>query len=223
MIKGAIFDLDGVIVNTVPFHFKAWQRMFESYGHSFSQQDYFDRVDGKPRLDGCKAILTDLSDAELQVACDKKQSYFSELLDNEKVIIFQGTISLIKECLAANIKLAVASSSKNTLRILKSVEAAYDIPVLSWFDTIVTGNDFKIGKPNPEIFLTAATRISESPDYCIVFEDAVAGVQAAKAGGFFCVGIDRHDNPALLNEADLIVKDLEDISLDIIKAKKGKN
>ncbi|NQT30474.1 MAG: beta-phosphoglucomutase family hydrolase [Candidatus Saganbacteria bacterium] len=210
MIKGAIFDLDGVIVNTVPLHFNAWKKMFEEYGHSFSMDDYLAKVDGKPRPSGAAAILTDLSPDEIKKAGEIKQKYYLELLDKEPIEKFDSTIKLIDEMKAQGLKLAAASSSKNAVRILKKI-GLYDA-----FDVNVSGADFKKGKPDPEIFLTAASKLGLKPDDCVVFEDANSGVLAAKRGGFLCVGIDRHNNASALSAADVIVSDISEIGLNQI-------
>jgi len=218
MIKGAIFDLDGVIVNTVPFHFKAWQKMFEGYGHKFTMSDYLAKVDGKPRLEGAAAILTELNPEELKQAGDIKQKFYLELLDKEPLEQFNSTIKLIHEMKEQGIKLAAASSSKNAVRILKKID------LLKEFDANVSGADLKKGKPDPEIFLTAASRINLTAADCVVFEDAKSGVEAAKNGHFLCIGIDRHNDPETLHRADVIVKDLAEISLaDIITLKQKTN
>ena len=110
-IKAAIFDLDGVIVNTVPFHFRAWKRMFEDYGHKFSMEDYLAKVDGRPRLEGAAAILTELSPEEIEKAGAKKQGYYLELLETEPMEIFESSVARIRELKERGIKLAAASSS----------------------------------------------------------------------------------------------------------------
>ncbi|PIS29573.1 beta-phosphoglucomutase family hydrolase [Candidatus Saganbacteria bacterium CG08_land_8_20_14_0_20_45_16] len=207
MIKGAIFDLDGVIVNTVPFHFKAWQKMFQQYGYDFTMADYLAKVDGRPRLAGVAAILTDLSPDEITKAGDIKQGYYLELLENEPLEIFESTIVLIKEMKTNKIKLVAASSSKNAVMILKKIK------IFELFDANVSGADFKKGKPDPEIFLTAAKKIGLAPKECVVFEDAKSGVEAAFAGSFYCVGINRHNDRVGLQLANRVVKDLKEISL----------
>jgi beta-phosphoglucomutase len=209
-IRAVIFDLDGVIVNTVPFHFRAWKRMFEGYGHPFTMEDYLAKVDGRPRLEGAAAILTELGPEAIKEAGDKKQGYYLELLENEPMEIFQSSVKIIKELKARGIKLAAASSSKNAVRILKKI-GLYAI-----FEVNVSGADFEKGKPDPEIFLTAASRLGVKPDEAVVFEDAKSGVQAAVNGGFFCVGINRHDNAQALAGAGRIVNDLSEISVEEI-------
>jgi len=208
MIKGAIFDLDGVIVNTVPLHFKAWKKMFEEHGHPFTMQDYLQKVDGRPRLEGAAAILTELGPEEIKEAGEIKQNYYLELLDSEPIEIFATSVKLIKDLKKKGIKLAAASSSKNAVRILKKIEL-YDI-----FDVNVSGADFEKGKPDPEIFLTASSRMKLKPENCVVFEDAKSGVDAAKRGNFFCYGINRHNNAEALASANRIVNDLGEITME---------
>lgn len=217
VIKAAIFDLDGVIVNTVPLHFEAWKKMFEQYGHTFTMDDYLAKVDGRPRLEGAAAILTRLNPEEIKKAGDIKQGYYLELLSSEPIEIFESTVKLIDEMKSKGIKLAAASSSKNAVRVLKKIN------LLDIFDANVSGSDFKKGKPNPEIFLTAAARLGFKPEECVVFEDAKSGVEAARNGDFPCVGIDRHNDPEPLQAANRVVKDLSEISLDeIIKLERKK-
>ncbi len=211
MFQGAIFDLDGVIVNTVPLHFKAWERMFTEYGQSFTFEDYKKKVDGIPRTDGARAILTDLTDDELKKACDKKQGYYLEYLKQDKVPLYPETIDLIRELRSKSIKVAVISSSKNTPYILDSIGLTDKI------ETKIDGNDITKGKPDPQIFLMAAEKLGLSPKTCVVFEDAVLGVEAAKRAGMFCVGIDRHNDPAGLKNADIIVKNLKEINYRQLK------
>ena len=112
-LKGLIFDMDGVVTNTVPLHFKAWKRMFSDYGVDFDFDDYKKKVDGIPRLDGARAILSELSNEELEEAASRKQKYFREYLSTEKVQVYDDAYSFIKGLERNTIRVAVASSSKN--------------------------------------------------------------------------------------------------------------
>lgn len=209
-IAGAIFDLDGVIANSVPFHFRAWKKMFEEYGHKFSMEEYLAKVDGRPRLEGAAAILTELPPEEIEKAGGKKQGYYLKFLDREPIEIFQSSIEIIKGLKAKGIKLAAASSSKNAVRILKKINL-FDI-----FEVNVSGADFEKGKPDPEIFLTAASKLGLKPEECVVFEDAKSGVEAALNGKFYCVAIDRHNKPEALKGAHKLVKDLGELTVEEI-------
>lgn len=209
--KGAIFDVDGVIVNTVPLHFQAWKRMFSEYGKVFTFEDYKKKVDGIPRLDGARAVLTDLGDDGLNKAAAKKQGYYLELVDKNEIEIYYSTIDLIKELKTHAIKVVAASSSRNCRYILEKSK------LIDLFDTVVSGGDFKKGKPDPEIFMLSASKIGFSSSEVVVFEDAKLGVEAAKNGSMLCVGIDRHGNPELLKKADILVKDLREVDYEKLK------
>lgn len=204
--KAAIFDLDGVIVDTVPLHFNAWKRMFTEYGKDFTFEDYKEKVDGIPRTDGARAILTELSGEDLKKATDRKQGYYLEALKTSKVPVYDSTTVLIEELRSKGIKIAVISSSKNCPLILKTINY---YPLV---DAEINGNDITKGKPDPQIFLMAAEKLSARPEESIVFEDATLGVEAAKRGGFVCVGIDRHNDPSRLEKADVIVRDLSELN-----------
>ncbi|MFH1654347.1 MAG: beta-phosphoglucomutase family hydrolase [Pseudomonadota bacterium] len=215
-LKGVIFDMDGVIVDTVPIHFAAWKRMFADYGVDFTFEDYKQKVDGIPRTDGAKAILTNLTDDELVEASDKKQRYFLDVIQGEEIPVYSSTIDLINQLKTKGIKVAVISSSKNAPSILKRINLYSDL------DAIVSGHDIKKGKPNPEIFLMAAEKLKIKPEEAIVVEDAILGVEAAINAGMKCVAIDRYDNPKRLQKANVVVKDLSEIQIeDIIKLVEG--
>lgn len=210
-LKGVIFDLDGVIVDTVGLHFSAWKKMFTDYGKEFTFEDYKEKVDGIPRMSGARAILTDISDEELDAAASKKQEYFLALLAKEGIKVHQSTLDLIKQLKQEKIKVAAISSSKNCLPILKK------IGVDSWFEVILTGHDIVKGKPDPQVFLTACEKLGLVPEDCIVFEDAVLGVEAAKRGHFKCVGIDRYKSPGRLSDANLVVNDVSELNIESLR------
>lgn len=209
--KGAIFDLDGVIVDTVPLHFNAWKKMFAEYGKDFTFGDYKKKVDGIPRLDGARAILTDLSEDELEKAASKKQGYYLELVDKAEIGVYHSTVDLINELKKNNIKVATASSSRNCRYILEITK------LVDLFEAIVIGGEFKKGKPDPEIFLLAATRLQLSSDEIVVFEDAMLGVEAARNGGMRCVGIARKGDEDILKKADIVVSDLSEVNYGELK------
>lgn len=206
-LQGVIFDLDGVIVNTVPLHFKAWKKMFNEYGKKFNFKDYKQKVDGIPRMSGARAILSELSQEELNAAAAKKQSYFLEFLKQEGIKVYPSTVNFIKILKNNKIKVAVISSSKNCLFILEKAN------LVNLFDVIITGNDIKRGKPHPDIFLLAAEKLNLNPSECVVFEDAVLGVEAAKNAKMKVIGIDRYLKPERLKQAELIINDLKEINL----------
>jgi beta-phosphoglucomutase len=214
---GLVFDMDGVITNTVPLHFKAWKKMFSEYGIELTFQMYRERVDGIPRMDGAAAILTDLSDEGLKRAADKKQQYFAQLLKTEDVEVYKDALEFINSLEEDKYKFAVASSSKNCKDILKK------IGIINKFDAVVDGYGFKQGKPHPEIFLNAANLIKTEPACSIVFEDAKKGVEAAKNGRMLCVGVDRDNKPENLKRADIIIESFRKLDIKELEAMIEKN
>lgn len=209
--KGAIFDMDGVLVDTVPLHFKAWKKMFNAYGKEFNLKDYNSKVDGIPRLDGARAILTDLSADQIKTACNKKQEYFMGYLQTEGIDVYSTSVNLIKELKDNQIKIAVISSSRNCPYILE--KTAID----KLINVQISGSDITKGKPDPAIFLMARDKLGLEGSECIVFEDAHLGVEAAKRADIFTVGVDRHDDPERLKRADLIIKDLGEVDYNKLK------
>lgn len=202
---GAIFDLDGVLVDTVPLHFEAWQRMFGHYGYAFDHRAYKEKVDGRKREDGARAVMTDASAETIAEAAVLKQTIYLDLIAKGRLTAFPSSIDLVRDLAARRIKVAVASSSRNVRVILEKVG------LMDAVSAVVNGGDLTHGKPHPEIFLTAAEELGLGTEQCVVFEDAKAGIEAARAGGFFCVGIDRGEHPQDLAGADLVVKDLAEI------------
>ena len=211
MLKAAIFDMDGVIVDTVPIHFKAWKKMFGEHGVEFTFEDYKEKVDGIPRLDGARAILKGLPADEIKKACDDKQSYFLKYLKEDEIPVYESTIDTIRGFLKKGIKVAAISSSKNCKYILDAIGISKEV------NAIVDGYDITKGKPDPQVFLLAAERVKvESPE-CLVFEDAVLGVEAAKNANMVCVGIDRYNDPSRLKKADLVVEDLSKFDYKMVE------
>ncbi len=207
-IKGLIFDLDGVLVDTVPVHYSAWQRMFEDYGYKFGKREYRNLVDGRPRFDGARAVMINHSDQEIREAADKKNDYYVEKIDKGEFQVFDAAVVLVRQCQAAGLGLAAASSSANVKTVLEKAG------LLDAFSVVIGGDDVEKGKPDPEIFLTAAKGLGLKVDECIVVEDSSSGVQAAKNGGFYCVGLQHEDHASDLQAADQIVSSLAEVNVE---------
>lgn len=207
-IKGLIFDMDGVLVDTVPAHYRAWERMFTEQGYAFDDHVYREHVDGRLRLDGARAVMVNHTEDEVKAAASLKNEYYLGMVERGEFEIFQIALDYVRARKAEGFKLAAASSSSNVHLILEKI-GLHDA-----FDVIIGGRDVSRGKPNPEIFLTAAERLGLSVSESVVVEDSESGVAAAKAGGFFCYGL-AHDGPQdHLHEADRIIKRLTDIDLN---------
>ena len=238
--KAVIFDLDGVITQTAKVHSQAWEKMFNDflrlrearYGEPFQEfthgKDYLAYVDGKPRYKGVESFLisreirieygnpTDSPDTESICGLgNRKNSNFNEILEKDGVEVFGSTVEIIKDLKRKNIKIGVASSSKNCKPVL---EAAGLIDLFETrVDGIVSVELNLKGKPEPDIFTTACDNLKVDYKKTIVVEDAVSGVQAGAKGGFGLVlGIARENNETELrqNGADRVIKDFSEITLD---------
>jgi beta-phosphoglucomutase len=207
-LKGCIFDLDGVIVDTARYHFLAWKRLADQLNIKFTETDN-ERLKGVSRMDSLEIILglgkmkADRKKKEEFAALKNKWyvEYISRMTPDE---ILPGSLELINELRRAGIKTAIGSASKNTPLILRRVR------IEDLFDAVADGNIVSHAKPDPEVFLTAARLLGIEPCYFIVFEDAIAGVQAALNAGMTCVGI---GSPSILSKAHLVVSGLNQLSL----------
>lgn len=209
-IQGVIFDVDGVLVDTVPLHYRAWKRMFTERGFEFDQHIYRLQVDGKNRAEGVRSVMVDGSNEEVDVdaAAAQKQAYYLAELETTTLDPFPDAKEFLAALDDAGVRVAAASSSANAPRVLEK------IGLLHRFETVVTGAEISSGKPDPEIFLTAAERLGLTPAQCVVFEDSEAGIAAAKNGAFLSVGIAREMNSGFLQNADLVVSSLDEITID---------
>lgn len=185
--KGIIFDLDGVIVSTDEYHYQAWKKLADKEGI------YFDRIinnrlRGVSRMESLEIILEratkNYSDEEkLSMATEKNENYRNSLYELTPESVDPETIEALNQIKNLGLKIAIASSSKNTKLILDR------IGLINFFDAIADGNDITHSKPHPEVFLTAASRLSLNPEDCIIVEDAFAGIDAGIAGNFRNCGI----------------------------------
>jgi beta-phosphoglucomutase len=212
IIKGCIFDLDGVIVDTARYHFLSWKRLADQLKIRFTEKDN-ERLKGVSRMDSLEIILElgnlkpDRRKKEEFAALKNKWyvDYISSMTPEE---ILPGSLELIDEIRKDGIKTAIGSASKNTPLILEKVG------IMKLFDAVADGNIVHKAKPDPEVFLTASRMLDIEPRYCIVFEDAIAGVQAALNADMTCVGI---GSPSVLKKANLVVAGLNEISLQKLK------
>lgn len=207
MIKAAIFDLDGVIVDTAHYHFVAWQRLARELGIEFTEHDN-ERLKGVSRMRSLEIILEigdkTLPDAEKETLATRKNAWFVEYIQGiQPEEIFPGVKQLIQQLRSSGIKVALASSSKNARRVLQNLH------IEDLFDGYVDGTMITHSKPHPEIFLSAAAQLGVPPEGCVVFEDAEAGVDAALAAGMKCVGVGA---PANVGKAHRVVRNTADFA-----------
>lgn len=213
MVKGFIFDLDGVIVSTDDCHYLAWKRMADEEGIYFDRE-INERLRGVSRMASLDIILeradkTYTGDEKAAMAT-RKNNYYVELIGRlTPADILPGTMAVLDRLRKLGIKTAIGSSSRNTPVILKQ------IGLENTFDAIADGNQITHSKPDPEVFLLAAKLLGLSPADCVVVEDADAGVEAALAGGMKALGVgSAAANPRATYRAD----SLEDVELNSVLA-----
>jgi beta-phosphoglucomutase len=210
--KAIIFDLDGVIVDTAKYHFLACRKLAKSLGLDFTEEQN-EQLKGVSRIESLKKILNwgdiTLSKEEFEtLLITKNNDYLAHVSTMDESEILPGVKNLLDYLVKQNYAIALGSASKNSRSILKKVN------LLNSFDVIVDGNDVIYGKPNPEGFLKAAKKLSIAPENCIVFEDAVAGIQAANTANMLSIGIGKK---SVLHEANYIFKDFTEFDLNFIK------
>ncbi len=237
--KGVIFDLDGVVTDTAHLHFQAWKQIFDDFlrknslerFEEFTIEDYLKYVDGKPRYNGVESFLAsrgfklewgdpsdEPNDNTICGIGNRKNEVFQKLLEEKGAKLYPSTVELIKDLKSKGIKIGLASSSKNCLRILESVGITdlFDARV----DGVVSAQLGLRGKPEPDIFLVAAEKINVHPSCAVVVEDATSGVEAGRNAGFKLVlGVARKSNQKelFIHGADVVVEDLEYIDFEWIK------
>ncbi len=195
----AIFDLDGVLVDTAEYHYRAWKQIADEIGAPFDRRKN-ERLRGVPRMRSLEIIVEDLpvKPANMdELAARKNAAYVEMIKQVTPADLLPGARALLDALKTGGIRIALGSSSKNARAVLDR------LGITSWFDAIVDGYGFKRAKPAPDIFLNGARLLGIEPRRCVVVEDAASGIEAAKAAGMFAVGIAR-DEP--LPGADLIVK-----------------
>ncbi len=221
-VRAALFDLDGVITQTAKVHAQAWKQMFDEYLREVSQppfalpEDYERYVDGKPRLDGVRSFLQSRGiepDPELVDRLGtRKNELVLDLIRTQGVEPYEGSVRYVDAARDAGLRRAVVSSSNNTREVLEATG------LLDRFEAIIDGvyaeREGLKGKPAPDGFLAGARALGVEPGEAAVFEDALAGVEAGRAGRFgYVVGVDRTDHADELREhgADVVVQDLSEL------------
>ena len=212
MKKGFIFDLDGVIVDTAKYHYLAWKKLANELGFEFTQEqnELFKGVSRKRCLEILLAIgKIEATQEQFDTWMIEKNLDYLEFIKNmDESEILPDVPKVLEFLKERNIPIALGSASKNAQPILEKVG------LLSYFDTIVDGNNVTKAKPNPEVFLLAAKQLGVDANNCVVFEDAVAGIQAANAAQMTSIGI---GDKNVLNEAQFNFIDFTQISTDFIK------
>lgn len=210
--KGFIFDLDGVIVDTAKYHFLAWKKLANSIGVDFSEAQN-EQLKGVSRIKSLEMILEwgnkKINEEEFTALMAKKNDdYLSHIAKMDAQEILPDVPKVLDYLTQEKQAISLGSASKNARMILEKVH------LINQFDAIVDGNDVIKGKPNPEVFLKAAKELNTAAKDCIVFEDSVAGVQAANSANMISIGI---GDKEILHEADYVFRGFTKISTQFIE------
>lgn len=211
MIKACIFDMDGVIVDTAVYHFKAWRRLADELSIEIDEH-FNENLKGLSRVDSLEVILQKghlvLDNPTKLQLMEKKNNWYLEFIeDMGENDILPGVTEFFNELKAKGIKIALGSSSKNAVKILEKLGMTAD------FDAIIDGNKVTFSKPDPEVFIKGSEELGIPPSEIVVFEDAVAGVKAAKDGGFTAIGVGEADT---LSEADIVIPNMEHAKMSLL-------
>jgi beta-phosphoglucomutase len=207
----ALFDLDGVIVDTAKYHYLAWKSLARGLGFDFTEKDN-ERLKGVSRMRSLEILLeigglTLDETSKIRLAEQKNEEYVKYIQKLDASEILPGA----KECLLRlrekGVRTALGSASKNTPLIIHNLQIAH------LFDAVIDGNKALKAKPDPQVFLLGALELGVSPSDCVVFEDAEAGIQAAKAAGMYAVGV---GSAEILSAADMVIAGLHEFIVDLL-------
>ena len=212
-IKAIIFDLDGVIVDTAVFHYKAWKKLANKMSFDLTEEQN-EQLKGISRMESLDILLEigkkdSISDDEKQRLANNKNEWYREnILKMTPQDILPGVKKFLDELKDAHYKIAIGSSSKNAGTILER------IGMNNFFDAVVDGTKISKSKPNPEVFLKGAQELNIPPGQCVVFEDAESGIEAAKNAGMKTIGVGKPEN---LPKADMVIPGFENVNISIIE------
>jgi len=210
--KACIFDLDGVIVDTAKYHYLAWKRLANELGFEFTEKDN-ERLKGVSRMASLEILLSvggiRIEDERVkeELATKKNNWYVEYIKQMTKDEILPGVEDFLKLLKDNGIKIAIGSASKNTMTILER------IGIKDMFDAIIDGTKITKAKPDPEVFLKAAEELRVHPVNCCVFEDAIAGIEAAKTAQMKVIGV---GNPSILSKADKVIESFVGYGIELI-------
>ncbi len=213
-MQAAIFDLDGVIVDTAKYHYLAWKRLANEMGFDFSEADN-ERLKGVSRARSLEILLElggrEASEAERETMAARKNGWYVEYISKmDPAELFPGAVDYINFLRSRGVKIALASASKNAPMILDRLKIAY------LFEIVIDGTNVSKAKPDPEVFTRAASYLGIAFEDCVVFEDAEAGIEAARRAGMGSVGVGKPPN---LKDADMVITSFQSLlAVSLIQA-----
>jgi len=211
-IQACIFDLDGVIVDTANFHYKAWKRLANELGFDLTPEQN-EKMKGISRMESLDMLLEmgniEATRKEKKQLADMKNNWYRDYISEmQPRDILPGVLDFLEELTEAHILVAIGSASKNAPAIVRQVQIG------RYLDALIDGSKVTKGKPNPEVFLKAAEEMGMEPAHCVVFEDARSGIEAAKNGGMRAIGVGAQQ---MLHQADMVIPGLDHINLEKLR------
>ena len=205
--------MDGTIVNSLPFHKLAWIETFAKRGKDFTDDD-FKWANGRRNDEIIPHFMgQNMSAKEVNIIANEKEATYRRFVKDD-IKALPGAVELIKSLATAKIQLALVSSTpKENIELITEI-----LGIKKYFSLFINGDDVKEGKPSPQAFLLAAKKLGVAPKNCVVMEDAVVGVQAAKRAGMYCIAIANTYPRENISEADIVVDSLEEITVKTIEA-----
>ncbi len=212
-IKGIIFDLDGVLVDTAKYHFKSWIKLSAELGFELTPV-VEEKLKGISRMDSLNIVLESggisCSEEEKKAMAEKKNTWYLDSLEGlDNDVILEGVLSFLDAVKSHNIPMAVGSASKNATTILSRLD------MTDYFVSIIDGNHVQKTKPDPEVFVNAARDLQLEEASCLVFEDSQKGILAAKTGGFRVIGI---GEKTALKEAEAVISGFQGVKVEDVMA-----
>jgi len=212
VIQAFLFDFDGVLVNSMPYHIQAWQDEFSKLGIQIDPNDVYLREGSRANAIG-KALFEkaglQISEKDLEKFIAKKRQRYADIT---RAGLMPGARELLLELKRRGFKIGLVTGS-----VWENILTVLDREVVAWFDGVITGRDVTHGKPHPESYLKGAERIGIRPENGVVVENAPFGIESAKKAGLFCVAVESTLNADYLREADLIFPGLPDVLKNLDK------
>lgn len=212
MIEAVIFDMDGTLADSTRADYLAWERLFQDYDQKLSYEEYIPLL-GIKSVTVANKYLPLKDEQELKDALARKLVYFEDIINENGIFALPHAGDFLKQVHQAGIPMALATSSRRA----KMEMVMERLGFLGYFDVIVAGEEVTKSKPDPEVFIRAAEKLKADPQKCLVFEDAVHGVQSAKEANMKCIAIEAEHTKGLLDKADLVVAGFKNLDFNELR------